>query len=455
MNTPVMLSYLPHHTDPWLGLPSNLFKSLGLSLNQPITLSLPGKSVTLNVYLHQSHAPVIHLPSSLGHELHLPDESFLYINYQPASRTLELKPILAILISHTQHPAPFGELNDFLKELILAAKKRAVLAYVVTIHDLLPLQAPLNGWTWEKNRWIKRAFPLPHVVYNRIPSRKIERTNLYKTLKNKLAQHKIILFNQTFLNKWETHLILTNSNSLKKHLPETMILDRASTLEMMLNKHPVIFLKPVHGSLGKGIYKIKQTPYGYKSAYSTLSGEIQRRFPTVKSLVSFLNKRIKKAYIIQEGINILTYAGRPIDFRILMQKNRKGRWAVTSMVARIGAENRIVSNIARGGEMARVTQTLKQCGISNPAAMRTHLAQLAKKVAQVIDQEQKGTFGELGVDLAVSTTEQIYILEVNSKPSKTQDALPGLGRGGKGRPSVQRLLDYTFYLTNSRHEVER
>jgi glutathione synthase/RimK-type ligase-like ATP-grasp enzyme len=454
LETPVMLSYLPYGTDQGVGLPSILFQSLGIPLNQPITLSWPGQSVCLTVYLNQSQAPIIHLPSDLASLLHLPDESVIHISYHPSTQTLRIKPILAILVSNTQHPHPFGQLNDFLREVILTARRRAVVAYVITIHDLLGLNPPLSGWTWEKGTWKKRGFPLPHVVYNRIPSRRIERSNLYKTLKSKLATHQIFLFNQTFLNKWETHTILSSNNTLKKYLPNTLKFDRANTLETMLTKYPVIFLKPIHGSLGKGIYKIRRTATGFESAYSTLSGEMIRHFSSLKSLIIYLSKRIKRPYVIQEGINILHYEGRPVDFRILMQKNRKGQWSVTSLVARIGAENRIVSNVSRGGEIAGVMTTLKQCNISNPTAMRSKLAAVAKRVAQVIDQEHEGLFGELGIDLAISTNEQIYILEANSKPSKTQDALPDHGRIGKGRPSVQRLLDYTFYLTKLSHEVE-
>lgn len=450
--TPVMLVYHPAQPKDSLGLTSFLFKTLGLSLHEPVTLVWPGQSVVLNPYLTQSQGNVIHLPSPLAEKLHLPDKCTISVSVNPSSQTLKLKPILAILVSDLTHPPPFGELNDFLREVIRYAQKRAVVAYVVTLPELAPCKGPLWGWTYEENDWVKRRFPLPHVIYNRISSRKIERSSLYATLKKNLAKEQIILFNQTFLNKWDTYVTLASQDELKKYLPHTVHFDGRASLKEMLKKYPVLYLKPVHGSLGRGIYKLMRAPSGFQVIYNTLAGEMVRYFFSLKSLVVFLSKRIKRPYILQEGINLLNVEGGPVDFRVLMQKNGNGQWQVTSLVARIGGQNQIVSNISRGGKMARVLPTLKCCGVAHPKELRSKLASLAKQAAQTIDQGKGGLFGELGVDLAVSTQEQIYILEVNAKPSKTTEALPTQGK--KVRPSVRHLVDYTIYLSRLRDEVE-
>src|SRR5690606_28919265 len=113
-------------------------------------------------------------------------------------------------------------------------------------------------------------------------------------------------------------------------------------------------------------------------------------------------------YILQEGIDLLHVEGGPVDFRVLMQKNGKGQWQVTSLVARIGGQNQIVSNISRGGKMARTLPTLKLCGVAHPQALRQKMVALAKEAAKAIDQGKNGLLGELGIDLAVTAQEKIY-----------------------------------------------
>ncbi|QZT34783.1 YheC/YheD family protein [Caldalkalibacillus thermarum TA2.A1] len=367
---------------------------------------------------------------------------------QSSSQGLHPPPVLAVLVSSTvDTDPPFGELNLFLQEVIYCAAERHMIAYVVTLPALVSLSPPIAGWTYHNGKWHQAHFPVPNVVYNRIPSRKIEHSSVYQRLKQTLQERNIYLFNQTFLNKWLVHHHLSMADELKPFLPETHRFDGKASLAMMLSKYPTVFLKPIHGSLGRGIYKLNRLGEGFTSVYSTLNGEIVKSFPRFKSLVVYLSKRINKNnYIIQEGIPILQLKGRPVDFRALMQKNRQGKWSVTSMVARIGAENRFVSNISRGGEVAKLVETLQKCQIPEIKQIRRSMITIAKRVCQVIDQSLDDHFGELGVDLALTHSGRIYILEVNSKPSKTDHTLLSNNQETKGRPSVHRLLDYCLYL---------
>ena len=63
-------------------------------------------------------------------------------------------------------------------------------------------------------------------------------------------------------------------------------------------------------------------------------------------------------------------------------------------------------------------------------------------IASALEKQMNGSFGELGVDLAVDKQHQIWLLEVNSKPSKTDPQLPG---AGKIRPSARKVMQYAKY----------
>ena len=46
----------------------------------------------------------------------------------------------------------------------------------------------------------------------------------------------------------------------------------------------------------------------------------------------------KRAFLIQEPINLLTLNGHIADVRVIVQKNHTGRWLITGMGCRMGAE---------------------------------------------------------------------------------------------------------------------
>ena len=52
---------------------------------------------------------------------------------------------------------------------------------------------------------------------------------------------------------------------------------------------------------------------------------------------------------------------------------------------------------------------------------------------------------ELGIDLAIDVHGKIWLIEINSKPSKTDDTV--INPNSHFRPSVLRLIDYVLYLS--------
>src|SRR5690606_2354057 len=128
----------------------------------------------------------------------------------------------------------------------------------------------------------------------------------------------------------------------------------------------------------------------------------------------------KKRYQIQQGIRLLAVGGRPADFRALVQRNGKGEWALISVVARIAGRNQFVSNVARGGTMMQAKPALAKSNLST-GTQRLALAGLrrtALDIAKGIERQIHGHFAELGIDLAVDIHGKVWLIEVNSKPSK-------------------------------------
>ncbi|KAF4325395.1 hypothetical protein G195_000922 [Phytophthora kernoviae 00238/432] len=138
-------------------------------------------------------------------------------------------------------------------------------------------------------------------------------------------------------------------------------------------------------------------------------------------------------------------SGRPVDFRALVQKNRTGKWSVTSIVARIAGGSHYVSNLARGGSLSTVKEAVAKTQLSGSAKASAYagLHTAALDIAKGIEGAIPAHFGELGIDLALDTSGKVWLLEVNSKPSKNDNTPLS---ESKIRPSVKAMLEYSTYL---------
>lgn len=161
-----------------------------------------------------------------------------------------------------------------------------------------------------------------------------------------------------------------------------------------------------------------------------------------------LNNRI---YIIQQGIHLLTYQNRGMDYRVLCHKNQQNNWGVTSVVARISAEDEFVSNIARGGEVMTPLNALRdKMNRSQAKNLISKMKELALETALIIERKSSGITGELGIDIGLDQENNPWLIEVNSKPSKSfEDGQM------KIRPSAKAIIQFCTKLAfDSTSEME-
>ena len=150
--------------------------------------------------------------------------------------------------------------------------------------------------------------------------------------------------------------------------------------------------------------------------------------------------------LIQQGLTLIETGGRPIDFRALTQKNASGKWTITSIVSRTAGSHHFVSNLARGGTLSKVGEAVAKSNL--PVSFRKgaygRLQKAALEIARGIDTHIPAHFGELGIDLALDTSGRVWLLEVNSKPSKNDNTPLN---EGKIRPSVRMMIQYARYVS--------
>lgn len=446
---PVQLQYGGAHPDDQIAIGTGFLKKLKAPANQTVTLRYG--SVRTEVRIVQSGTASIRLGQGLAHRLGLHANAKLCVSYHAPSRTLHLGPLIGVLVSrvysHTPE-RPFGAMTAFCAELTEACSLHGGFAYFFTPDDLTGSTASVTGWALSGGRWSKASFPCPDVMYNRLTSRKLEaRPGVQQFMREIKSRYGAVSFNEKYLDKTEVFQALKKDKSVHVYLPESYLFKNFAMLKAMCKKHGTVFLKPITGSLGKGIIKISGNPDGggYICFMTSLNGVKRLAYPTLTQLFQAVSGKMKqRRYQIQQGLKLMEASGRPVDFRALVQRNAQGQWAVTSVVARIAAGNTFVSNLARGGSLSPVGEAVAKSSLPSSIKSGVHakLRAAALDIAKSVETHIEGHFAELGVDLAVDAGGRIWLLEVNSKPSKDDNTPAG---ESKIRPSVKQIVLYSQY----------
>lgn len=433
-------------------LPQSLAKKWRLMLNAPFSLSCGSTTTNVRlIYSRKTNKNCLRLRKAVAETLGLYHDGILNVRYLPRYHRFQIGPLLGILTNGINRHLPdeqrFGGMTRFYTECQLSAETRGVHLFIFSPEDLNVQSRQIIGWHYEKGRFRQDRFPLPDVIYNRITSRRVE---AQETLQQKLQwlqrRHRVHLFNVQFLDKWQVHDALCNDPDAKFMLPHTKTYETAKQLQEMLKKYPIVYIKPVNGSLGQGVMRLALRGKHYHMQYTTLNGTITKSDVTFQEIVQQMTRRKRHGkYLIQQGLPLITSLGRSIDFRALLQKNGVGKWSITSIVGRIAGDTKIVSNLARGGTIASVQHVINQIDPGQPKPTVYELRQSALKVAHAFERQIDGHFAELGIDLAVDKNGKVWLLEINSKPSKTDDTVtnPALSI----RPSVHKTIDYTCFIT--------
>lgn len=422
-------------------LPKSMYKKL----TSPTELSLTfGKqSVIVKIEIGST---MIELSESVALALAFPNEELTSrVHYERESNTLILGPVFAVLARETTNTAlPFGLLTPFFTELARYCSRKNIFFYVFSLEDHGSDQ--IRGYRYINRVWKKSQLPLPHVIYNRLPARHSERTELAKQFFKRCAEKAIPYFNERFLNKWEVYKTLFTHPEIAPHLPESVLYQQTADLDVMLQKHLSLYLKPIHGSLGRRIVRIEHDGNEYTIDYSTFADDHLEKTQSLLALLKTVLPLIKKqSYIIQQGIHTITYNERPIDFRILCHKANDGNWKVTSIVARVSAEKHFVANLAMGGSLYRLEEVLLHAFRGKEVThFKRLLMELAIHCATIVDEQAIGVYGEFGVDLALDQDGKPWLLEINTKPSKTEDHTyisPAI------RPSTKAIVHFAAFLS--------
>lgn len=215
---------------------------------------------------------------------------------------------------------------------------------------------------------------------------------------------------QQIASKWKKHQALLNSPSLHYHIPE-MRPFTLQALEYLLYRHGAAFFKPDRGDGGAGIVQIRLDPSETSLWFHQNGGN--RQIPISEGYQWLTGEARNRAHIIQQNICPIFHTGRPLDFRVLLQRI-KDSWEVTGMCARIAAKGEVVTNLRRGGRPLPLDSVVGG-GAEGVHWLQGSLSRLGVEVANTLTRTYRG-LRELGLDVVMNDIGRMWILEVNTRP---------------------------------------
>lgn len=362
------------------------------------------------------------------------------------------QPVLGILTLYLNEAGLLEERSIYQK-MTSAGRKLGLSVFVFTPKDVNYIQNKIHALFYnpESQTWSRKWTSFPNMIYDRC---RIQRTYRFEQLKKFRSRYSHLTFlNRPLRNKWTVHRVLSKDSHYKGYLPATRYIENNEDVSEMIRKYPLVYLKPINGTGGRGILRIERRRDGQLHIQGRDQSRkiIQPRQISAAALSSYLAPWNLKGnrYIAQQGIQIKLASGRVHDYRMLVQKNGEGSWEVTGCAGRIGAAGSITSNLHGGGHAATMSALLKEWlrEESKVNQVKEEAEKLGVGIAAYLEL-QYGRLCELALDLAIDRKGGIWLLEVNPKPAR--EVFAQAGEKDVYRKAIIRPLEYALWLHNQK-----
>ena len=291
------------------------------------------------------------------------------------------------------------------RSLHLYLLEHGIYSYVFTVEDFLKQDNLGYIYCSELQKWKKVSIPLPHIVYNRIPLRSFESSLPFQQIKEIFAKHEIMMFNPSFIDKYEMYTAFKNHGKLKPFLPQTIVVTNFRAFAAFFHTHKTIYLKPREGNRGNGIYTLSPNKDGSLQLKSPNHNE---SFTSLMEYWNIYEKQLQaKKYLAQQAILPKKKDGHRYDYRLLVHYE-SGLFKLTGKAVRMAQIQEITTHVPKGGIIYPYHKVMTK-------ELDKQLAELAQTCGTVLS-KQLGFIGEFSIDLGENEAGKLFIYEINSKP---------------------------------------
>ncbi len=331
-----------------------------------------------------------------------------------------------------------GEQNahsPYIRALLRTAETIGVTAYAVTPRQILSEQ---------------RNDELPHVVYNRIPTRKEEASLDTQRVKKWLKDQGIPYFNQRFFNKREMDSILRTDEELKTLLPDTLPVWEPEKVLQWLEEYEGIFVKPISGSFGEGICRASKVHGQYQLASRDVTRVHTLIFAKPQDCLDACRIRMRNMpFIVQEAIPLAKYEGCKTDFRVHIHRVTQDKWHVAAIGAKVAHPEGITTHVHSGGRVEDADRVLRSWYGAQMDHVRQEMEQTANRIGQKLAGTLDPQLGELGLDMGIAVDGRVVLFEANAKPGRSIFSHRSLRKAG----SWSRIAVFQYARWLAEHNI--
>lgn len=367
------------------------------------------------------------------------------------------QPVIGVLQNESPGTPPFTE-PEYCRKLCQAGRKYGVRVIVFSPAWADLASGTVNGYVYGDQRWERCTTALPPLVYNRcVFSDGSASARTSAALAKLLRSRRTVQLGVGLRGKWDIYRSLSAEPGLSGILPLTHLYKGKRSVAAALSRYGgSLFLKPHAGSQGKSALRVQSRRTTERGGGShppslNITGRDHRNRPVTKQfecteegydwIASFIGRR---TFVMQPCLSLLTQAGEPFDIRVLMQKNDRGRWAMTGMAARIGSPDSITSNLHGGGRAVSVLPFMKhEYDPERAERLMEQLHAYSERIPPLLE-ARHGRLLEVGLDYGIDREARMWLLEVNSKPGRT--VFRQTGEQEAALKSVENPILYARYV---------
>ncbi|NGP46181.1 hypothetical protein G4V62_14935 [Bacillaceae bacterium SIJ1] len=290
------------------------------------------------------------------------------------------------------------------------------------------------GQMYKFGEWVEEVTYFPDVIYNDIPLRQDE--PIYRQLQQEglpFTTHRL------GKSKLEFQEQMKQNAFLSKYVIDTISFKDVEQLDMLLQEHRTVFLKPNRGHKGLGIFIFEK--FQDEIHVSNASG-LQSKIPHKELGQYVMNIKDIEYHHLQPGVNSVTREGNPFIIRSYVGRDGAGQWRLFFHYAAVSPSKNKIVNVSVGSSITYITQFLDQMYGENAKMIKLNLNKLAIETAKQTQSMVEPTVDALGIDFGINEHGDIYMIEINAFPgTRPFEALV-----------ESRAIPYTLFLAKQRME---
>lgn len=390
-------------------LPRSLLAQAGWRTGEIVTFAFGSAHRRMRV--QGGEEDVWQLPASLLRALRLVPRRWFY-HLDGERRLIRFGPLIGIMTT--------WQMTPYFRSVMRAAASRGMMAVVFRPTSLRPSVRELEGWGLVNGVVRRVRVPWPDVVYNRIPNRGGELLRSTRSCKRTLERANIPIFNRRFFHKWRIHRLLRRDEQAQKYLPETQPMLNMQQVRHFLGRYPSVYLKPNGGSKGQGIVRVmRRRRQGYQVSFRKANRNYQHVVGSWAQAAALIRRAMApRSYVIQEGIALANYRGRPFDVRVTLYKNGQRQWVPCGSSAKIAGYGSITTHVANGGRVIPLNRALRYAFGNQAEEIRERIEAAAIDLALAVERVTALELGEIGLDIGLTAQGRVAMFEANSKPGR-------------------------------------